>query len=210
MKGQVAHITRSQYAIHILDWVFVYPIFNSSNFATRVEIPSRTVRRLLTGLRQEVVPLPLPAERHERLAVVGVVRPSPNGRPLGQQRRDVRLHPLPPAARRIDPARMKAARRPQAADEHAMHNRACSAPQLRPVPSNNFPPTSVSVPSTNTRTKPLAADSCSMTAGAAHRAKRLAASHRRTCGVFFGQPAFAGKSRMVGLPVHLDDLLSGD
>ena len=52
MKGRVASITRSQYAIHILDWVFEYPIFNSSNFATRVEIPSRTARRLLTGLRE--------------------------------------------------------------------------------------------------------------------------------------------------------------
>ena len=52
MKGRVAHITRSQYAIHILDWVFEYPIFNSGSLAARVEIPSRTARRLLTGLRE--------------------------------------------------------------------------------------------------------------------------------------------------------------
>ena len=52
MKGQVARITRSQYAIHTLDWIFEHPIFNSSDFATTAEIPSRTARRLLTALRE--------------------------------------------------------------------------------------------------------------------------------------------------------------
>ena len=52
MKIQVAHVTRSQYAIHTLDWIFEHPIFNSSTFAATAGIPSRTARRLLTGLRE--------------------------------------------------------------------------------------------------------------------------------------------------------------
>ena len=52
MKGRVASITRSQYAIHTLDWIFEHPIFGSSRFAASVGIPSRTAHRLLTGLRE--------------------------------------------------------------------------------------------------------------------------------------------------------------
>ena len=52
MKGQVAEVTRSRYAIHTLDWIFEYPIFNSSDFADRAGIPDRTARRLLTALRE--------------------------------------------------------------------------------------------------------------------------------------------------------------
>lgn len=55
MKGKVANVTRSQYAIHVLDWIFEYPIFNSSNFAARGEVPERTARRLLTALRDHDV-----------------------------------------------------------------------------------------------------------------------------------------------------------
>jgi DNA-binding IclR family transcriptional regulator len=35
-----------------LDWIFEYPIFNSSDFADRAGIPDRTARRLLTTLRE--------------------------------------------------------------------------------------------------------------------------------------------------------------
>ena len=52
MKGQVARITRSQYAIHTLDWIFEHPIFNGSDFAGTGGISSRTARRLLTALRE--------------------------------------------------------------------------------------------------------------------------------------------------------------
>ena len=65
MKGQVARITRSRYAIHTLDWIFEYPIFNSSSFVTSAGIPGRTARRLLTDLRT-----------HE---ILQVIKPS-NGR----------------------------------------------------------------------------------------------------------------------------------
>ena len=65
MKGQVARITRSRYAIHTLDWIFEYPIFNSSSFVAGAGIPGRTARRLLTDLRT-----------HE---ILQVIKPS-NGR----------------------------------------------------------------------------------------------------------------------------------
>ena len=55
MKGQVARITRSRYASHTLDWIFEYPIFNSSSFVTSGGIPSRTARRLLTDLREHKI-----------------------------------------------------------------------------------------------------------------------------------------------------------
>ena len=55
MKGQVAHITRSPYAIHTLDWIFEHPIFNSSGFASSAKIPSRTARRILTKLREHEI-----------------------------------------------------------------------------------------------------------------------------------------------------------
>ena len=50
LKGRVADVTRSRYAIHALDWIFEYPIFNSSSFATNGGIPGRTARRLLAAL----------------------------------------------------------------------------------------------------------------------------------------------------------------
>ena len=52
MKGQVAEVTRSRYAIRTLDWIFEHPIFNSGNFADTAGIPDRTARRLLTALRE--------------------------------------------------------------------------------------------------------------------------------------------------------------
>ncbi len=55
MKGPVAGITRSQYAIHALDWIFEHPIFNSSGFASSAKIPSRTARRMLTKLREHEI-----------------------------------------------------------------------------------------------------------------------------------------------------------
>ena len=55
MKGKVASVTRSQYAIYVLDWIFEYPIFNSSNFAAHGDVPERTARRLLNALRDHDV-----------------------------------------------------------------------------------------------------------------------------------------------------------
>ena len=50
MKGRVADVTRSRYAIHTLDWIFEHQIFNSSSFAANAGIPDRTARRLLAAL----------------------------------------------------------------------------------------------------------------------------------------------------------------
>lgn len=50
MKGRVADVTRSQYAIRTLDWIFEYPIFNSARFSANAAIPARTARRLLAKL----------------------------------------------------------------------------------------------------------------------------------------------------------------
>ena len=50
MKGRVADVTRSRYAIYTLDWLFEQPIFNSGNFTASAGIPDRTARRLLAAL----------------------------------------------------------------------------------------------------------------------------------------------------------------
>ena len=49
-KGRVADVTRSRYAIHILDWIFERPIFNSGDFTAHAGVPDRTARRLLAAL----------------------------------------------------------------------------------------------------------------------------------------------------------------
>ena len=50
MKGRVVEVTRSRYAIHILDWIFERPIFNSGSFTANAEVPGRTARRLVAAL----------------------------------------------------------------------------------------------------------------------------------------------------------------
>ena len=50
MKGRVADVTRSRYAIYTLDWLFEQPIFNSGSFTASAGIPDRTARRLLAAL----------------------------------------------------------------------------------------------------------------------------------------------------------------
>ncbi|EKA3900133.1 MloA protein, putative [Vibrio cholerae] len=50
MKVKVAEVTRSQYAIHALDWIFERPIFKSTDFTGHANIPDATAKRLLTEL----------------------------------------------------------------------------------------------------------------------------------------------------------------
>ena len=47
MKRQVAGLTRSQFAIHALDWIFAKPIFKSSDFAASTGIPAPTAKCIL-------------------------------------------------------------------------------------------------------------------------------------------------------------------
>ncbi|HCO96907.1 MAG TPA: cell filamentation protein Fic [Phycisphaerales bacterium] len=53
MKIRFAELTRSQYAIHALDWVFERPIFKSSDFVHSAKIPKPTAQRILTLLKTE-------------------------------------------------------------------------------------------------------------------------------------------------------------
>ena len=52
MKERVRELTRSQYALRALDWIFAYPIFSSPHFVHGAGIPDSTARRFL-GLMQE-------------------------------------------------------------------------------------------------------------------------------------------------------------
>lgn len=52
MKREVAELTRSQYAIHALDWLFERPIFKSSDFVASSGIPEPTAKRIVSALRQ--------------------------------------------------------------------------------------------------------------------------------------------------------------
>ena len=53
MKPKVLSATRSQYAIHALDWIFGQPIFKSSDFVANSKIPPRTANRILAVLRSK-------------------------------------------------------------------------------------------------------------------------------------------------------------
>lgn len=50
MKARVAEVTRSQYAIHALDWIFERPIFKSTDFTQHANIPDATAKRLIAEL----------------------------------------------------------------------------------------------------------------------------------------------------------------
>lgn len=52
MKRRVPEMTRSQYAIHALDWIFERPIFRTSDFIDGAGIPAPTARRFLGVLQK--------------------------------------------------------------------------------------------------------------------------------------------------------------
>jgi Fic family protein len=52
MKRTMAELTRSQYAIHALYWIFERPIFKSSDFIASSGIPADTAKRILPSLRE--------------------------------------------------------------------------------------------------------------------------------------------------------------
>ncbi len=61
MKSQIPNLTRSQYAIRALDWIFERPIFRTSNFVGGAGIPAPTARRILGVLQEgEVLQVLLP------------------------------------------------------------------------------------------------------------------------------------------------------
>lgn len=50
-KSQIVEMTRSQYAIHALDFIFSRPVFKSTDFVVSGEIPIPTAKRIIALLR---------------------------------------------------------------------------------------------------------------------------------------------------------------
>jgi len=69
MKHQMPQWTHSQYAIHVVDWIFEQPIFKSSNFVSNAGIPEPTARRILKVLRDKILVKPLVESRGRQSAV---------------------------------------------------------------------------------------------------------------------------------------------
>jgi len=70
MKPRMAQMTRSQYAIHALDWIFERPIFKTSDFVAGAGIPEPTAKRLIAVLREEGVLHTVAEGRGRRAAVL--------------------------------------------------------------------------------------------------------------------------------------------
>ena len=51
-KKEIAELTRSQYAIHALDFIFTRPIFNATSFTGMEAIPTPTAKRIISVLRE--------------------------------------------------------------------------------------------------------------------------------------------------------------
>jgi cell filamentation protein, protein adenylyltransferase len=69
MKPKIVEVTRSQYAIHALDWIFERPIFKSSDFVINARIPDPTAKRILAVLRSESILKALVQGRGRRSAI---------------------------------------------------------------------------------------------------------------------------------------------
>ena len=70
MKREIPDLTRSQYAIRALGWIFERPIFKSSDFVAMAGIPEPTAKRIVLLLRRHGVLRDLVAARGRRAAVL--------------------------------------------------------------------------------------------------------------------------------------------
>ncbi len=70
MKRRVPEMTRSQYAIRALDWIFARPIFRTSDFVVSAGIPAPTAKRFLGVLQSGDVLRVLAAGSGRRAAVL--------------------------------------------------------------------------------------------------------------------------------------------
>ena len=70
MKVRTIDLTRSQYAIYALDWIFERPIFRSADFVSQAAIPAPTARRILNILRKAGLLTALVEARGRRSAVL--------------------------------------------------------------------------------------------------------------------------------------------
>jgi len=50
MKRRVPELTRSQYAMRAVDWIFQHPVFRTSDFVESAGIPAATARRFFSVL----------------------------------------------------------------------------------------------------------------------------------------------------------------
>jgi Fic family protein len=58
-KAEITELTRSQYGIRALDWIFERPIFKSTDFVNSAAIPKATARRILQVLAEQNLLKPL-------------------------------------------------------------------------------------------------------------------------------------------------------
>ncbi len=70
MKERISDMTRSQYAIKILDTLFDRPIFQSSDFIKRSGIPKNSAMPFIRTLREEKILFPLREASGRRSAVL--------------------------------------------------------------------------------------------------------------------------------------------
>lgn len=69
-KSQVIEITRSQYAIHALDYIFANPVFKASDFINNsLNFPTPTAKRIIKELREHGILKVLHQARGQRSAV---------------------------------------------------------------------------------------------------------------------------------------------
>lgn len=51
-RNWIVDVTRSQYAVRALDWIFVRPIFKTPDFVASADIPGHTARAIVRALRE--------------------------------------------------------------------------------------------------------------------------------------------------------------
>jgi len=70
MKPRLRELTRSQYVVHALDWMFERPIFKSSDFVDSAGIPVPTAKRVLRILKESGVLKTVSEGRGRRAAIL--------------------------------------------------------------------------------------------------------------------------------------------
>ncbi|MCB1393735.1 Fic family protein [Nitrobacter sp.] len=69
-KDWIAQVTRSQYGVRALDWMFARPIFKTSDFVETADIPRPTANRILRLVRDEGLLTELQSASGRRAAIL--------------------------------------------------------------------------------------------------------------------------------------------
>ncbi len=69
-KPRVRALTRSQYAVQAVDWLFERPVFKSSDFVNSAGIPAPTAKRIISVLTKDGMLKPLSAGRGRRASIL--------------------------------------------------------------------------------------------------------------------------------------------